>query len=93
MGEKGAPLVGANVTIPSLGISTGTYKTGAFHMKGVAPGTYALRIRAIGFSPRAEMITVGRNHGIVVSAALEVAWTCNLGSVVYAPEPTVARKP
>lgn len=48
---SGAPLVGAQVIVPELGIGTVTEPGGRFRLDGVPPGDHTLRVEHLGYRP------------------------------------------
>lgn len=69
--ETGAPLEAALIELPSLGRSAVSDATGAFHLRGLEPGRYAVVVRRLGYVARAEEIEA-RNGRV---ARLRVALT------------------
>lgn len=52
-------LEAAQVSIPSLGVSTTTDRSGAFRFEGVAPGSYEVQVRYAGLPVSAQSVTIG----------------------------------
>ena len=69
--DSGMPLAGANVTIDAINASVGTDKTGAFLIKARREGTFVLRVRAIGYAPTTQTVTISANTGLWISATLK----------------------
>ena len=85
---SGAPIAGANVLVPGSLWRTTTNDRGAYHLRGVVPGRYAVRIAVIGFesvtvpidvrADSASHVDVGLRRAIVELA--EVAITAGGGA-------------
>jgi len=56
--DRGAPLVGAQVSIEQLGKSAVSGSNGGYVIEAVAPGSHVVRVRLIGFRSRADTVTV-----------------------------------
>lgn len=56
--ESGQPLPFGVVAIPALGVERFVGERGAFALRGLAPGSYVLRVRRLGFAPRQLDVTV-----------------------------------
>ncbi len=54
----GQPLVGATVVVETLGLEAVTDGEGRFRIPKVAPGTYTIRVRYIGYSAETKTVTV-----------------------------------
>ena len=65
--DSGEPLAGAVVSIPELGITTATDQTGAAVIPNMRPGSYAVLVSSLGYSPVESQVELGDN------AALEIA--------------------
>jgi hypothetical protein len=79
--DSGVPLVGANVTIDAINASVGTDKSGAFVIKTNREGTFLVRVRAIGYTPATQTVTIGAGAGLWVNATLKadaMGMACNL---------------
>lgn len=79
--DSGVPLIGANVAIDAINASVGTDKTGAFLIKSPREGTFLLRVRAIGYAPATQTVTIAADAGLWINATLKVErWqsACNL---------------
>ena len=57
--RAGSFLEAAQVTIPSLGVSTTTDRSGAFRFEGLQPGTYEVQARYAGLPVVTQSVTVG----------------------------------
>ena len=66
----GAPIDGAVVTLAEASRSATSGRSGAFEMLGVAPGSYALSVRRLGFRPIAVRITI--RAGEIIDADMEL---------------------
>ena len=55
---RGVPVAFANVVIPGTRVGTLTDEEGEFVLKGVSPGQFMIRFRAIGSPPYAEALTL-----------------------------------
>lgn len=70
--RENKPLTGANVQIISRNVSVGTDAAGAFSIKPLPPGSYQVRVRAIGFTPRNDTIEVTATSGLRVRLPMEI---------------------
>jgi len=93
--ENGAPILGANVTIDAIYASVGTDKTGAFRIQARREGTFVMRIRAIGFKPTSDTVTIAPSAELWINATLKPdPWRSACTMVIgVAPAPPVAKKP
>ena len=80
--SRAQPLTGAQVLVPTAGLATESGADGAFIVRGVPAGTYALRVYRLGFKPR-DVAAVAVTHGsdTRVSIVLEPA-AIRLGGIV-----------
>ena len=72
--EDGVAVVGAAVRVEGSGGAVGTLGTGplgAFRFSGVAPGTYTLTVRALGFAEYASAVTVSPGQTVDLYVTLE----------------------
>lgn len=56
--SNGAPVAGASIVLDGTGLSTMTRSAGTYEIRGVAPGSYTLRARLIGYNPARAEVTV-----------------------------------
>ncbi len=75
--DRDAPLAGVAVRIPALGRGEISHADGAFHLRGLPSGTYALSLRRIGYAPveREVVVPAGDTARVTVrmrASALEV---------------------
>src|SRR5438034_8685486 len=57
----GAPLARAMVAAEGSGLSATTNDQGRYEIRGVAAGTYTLRVRLLGYVPQSVKLTVGQS--------------------------------
>ncbi len=81
--ESGAALAGSFVSVIGTATSAVTHGDGSFHLTGIAPGSYALRIRRLGYASRTIEVTVGE-EGAFVEVGLETSPIALGGLVVTA---------
>ena len=60
-------LPGVSVTIDGTGIGTATDVNGAYRLNNVAPGTYTLTAKYIGYSTISKTVTVSAGQSVTVS--------------------------
>lgn len=73
---NGMAIPGASVTLNasiSLGFFTSSNSDGEYRFEGIEPGSYNLRIAAVGFEPRDEPVYISANTTRRVDLRLEVA--------------------
>ena len=63
--STGAPVFGAEVSIPALGLRTVTDSRGVFHLSTVPVGTASLSVRRIGFTPSTISVAVSDGKSLV----------------------------
>ena len=73
-----APLKNAEVSIQSIGLTTRTDAGGAFRLGSIAPGTYILLVRSLGYAPLTNRIRFAPGDSIerdflLVRAAVPIA--------------------
>ncbi|HEX6940592.1 MAG TPA: TonB-dependent receptor [Longimicrobiales bacterium] len=68
--DVGAPLAGAQVTIPTLGRSSLTRANGDYAIEGLEAGTYTLEVRMIGFRTMTAEVTLTAGQRVVQDFAL-----------------------
>ena len=81
--ESGAALAGSFVSVIGTATSAVTHGDGSFHLTGIATGSYALRIRRLGYASRTIEVTVGE-EGAFVEVGLETSPIALGGLVVTA---------
>jgi TonB-dependent receptor len=82
---SGAVLKGALVSIPAQDVNVVSDEQGAFLIKALAPGNYALRISYVGFAPfEKEVVTVAAGKTTNVAAELKIR-SSNQDVLVTAP--------
>jgi outer membrane receptor protein involved in Fe transport len=82
---SGAVLKGALVSIPAQDVNVVSDERGAFLIKALAPGNYALRISYVGFAPfEKEVVTVAAGKTTNVAAELKIR-SSNQDVLVTAP--------
>ncbi|MGI9173781.1 MAG: carboxypeptidase-like regulatory domain-containing protein, partial [Rhodothermales bacterium] len=74
--NDGAPLAGANVVLRaegSTGIAGGaaTDLDGRYRIDGIAPGSYTLDVRFVGYQEQQQTLTLTAGETLEVDAALE----------------------
>jgi TonB-linked SusC/RagA family outer membrane protein len=69
-GEGGRALSGATVEVVGTGRRTATGPDGSFTLTGVAPGSYTLRVTALGHAPRTTAVSVTAAAPATVSVQL-----------------------
>ena len=79
------PLVGATVVVEGTRHSGTTESDGRYRMVDVAPGTYTLRVRYIGYAPGSTTVTVSEAQEATADIVLQPLPT-NLGEVVVTAE-------
>ena len=72
------PLQNAEVSIGSIGLTTRAAADGAFRLAGIAPGTYILLVRAIGYAPLTNRVNFAPGDSLerdflLVRAAVPIA--------------------
>lgn len=72
MGDKGAPLAGASVSLKPLAIGTSTNESGQFVFPNVPAGNYLLEISSVGYSKISKKITVA-NEVVSLTFKMELA--------------------
>lgn len=91
-GPGGAPLSDATVVARDVQVGgtrgTMTNEAGFYNLAGLRPGTYALEVRRIGFSPQSRQTTVQIGQNIVVNFELGTA-TTTLSAVTVTAAPAV----
>jgi len=60
--ETGEPLIGANVFIQSTGMGASADLEGRFHLRGIPPGTYSLKVSYIGYIAMTRDVTVNNDQ-------------------------------
>ena len=70
--ETEAPLAGASVSVVGIATSAVTHGDGTFHLTGIAPGSYTLRVQRLGYRSRTIEVTVGE-EGEFVEILLETS--------------------
>ncbi len=68
--ESGAPVAAALVELPALGLSALSDAAGAFHLRGLEPGTRAVRVSRLGFSLWEGEVEVSNGRVAGLRAAL-----------------------
>jgi hypothetical protein len=68
-----APVEGAVVSLIEAKRSVTTTASGAYQLLGVAPGTYTVSVRKIGFGPIDARITLQANQVVDADMELEIA--------------------
>jgi len=63
--SAGSPIEAAEVSVPDLGRHVLTKTDGTFRVEGLAPGTWAVSVRKIGFLPQSRRVLVGGSNGEV----------------------------
>src|SRR3989449_6458217 len=58
---SGAPLAGAAVAAEAAGLRATSDEQGRYEIRGVAAGTYTLRVRLLGYVPQSVKVTVGQS--------------------------------
>jgi hypothetical protein len=75
-----APVIGAEVAVPSLGLSTSTDEHGVFRLSGIAPGEQHVVVRRIGYGPMEAQLTFAAGQSVTRTVRLGHAVT--LDSVI-----------
>ncbi|HWC72501.1 MAG TPA: TonB-dependent receptor, partial [Gemmatimonadales bacterium] len=57
---QGAPLARAMVSAEGSGLSATTNDQGRYEIRGVAPGTYTMRVRLLGYLPQSARVIIGQ---------------------------------
>ncbi len=58
------PVIGAEVGVPALGLSTTTDERGVFWLSGIAPGAQKVVVRRIGYGPMEAELTFGAGQSL-----------------------------
>lgn len=91
--EGGAPV--PDVTIAARNVQVGgsrgatTNENGFYNLAGLRPGTYAIDVRRIGFSPQSRSVTVGIGQTISLDFTMSTAATTLSEVAVVATRPAV----
>jgi hypothetical protein len=91
--DSGVPLLGANITIDAINASVGTDRTGAFIIKARREGTFSLRVRAIGYAPVSQIVTISAGSGLWINATLKADRWQSACSMVVGPNGIALRAP
>lgn len=70
VGSAGRPIAGAEVRVPSSGMSTKTTEDGRFALVGIPSGRIGLEARAVGFLPVRRVVSVAAESPYVVNFRL-----------------------
>jgi TonB-dependent receptor len=70
--SSGGALVGAQITIESIGLSTVSDAKGQFFINDFEPGSYAVKVTYLGFKAFTQTVNVAAGHAASVEAKLEV---------------------
>ena len=84
-GKTQTPLVGATVVVEGTRHSATTGSDGWYRMADVAPGTYTLRVRYVGYAPGSTTVTVSEAQEAIADLVLQPLPT-RLGEVVVTAE-------
>jgi hypothetical protein len=58
LADSGVPVVGADVAIPALHLTTTTDSAGRFHFRGLKSGDHLMRFRALGFRADSSVVEI-----------------------------------
>ena len=88
--SAGGGLANATVSVEGTGLRAATGSSGEYEVRGVAPGTYTVRVRLVGFRPGAVQVTVAAGAGRYFPCAsrLKTA-TSNGPGATRPPTPTM----
>lgn len=64
--ETGTALPGATVTLVDGGNSAITHADGSFHLMGIGPGSYSLRVDRLGYASETVEVRVGAESAVVI---------------------------
>ena len=81
--DTGALLAGAYVSAIGTAASAVTHGDGSFHLTGIAPGSYALRVQRLGYASRTLEVTIG-DEGVFVPVDLVASPIALEGLIVTA---------
>jgi len=89
------PLAGAEVAIASLGVTGRAAADGAFRLGGIAPGTYMLTVRALGYEPLTNRVRFAPGDSLerdylLVRAAVPIAGVSVTGTGESVHNPKLA---
>lgn len=70
---QGAPLPGAEIVVPELGIRTATDRQGQFTLPSVPAGPITLNVDYLGFAPASRTFTIAEGQPNIVAITLERA--------------------
>ncbi|NSL86263.1 TonB-dependent receptor [Chitinophaga sp. Mgbs1] len=71
--QEGRPVNGATITLQGIGLHTVADRHGRFRVEKIAPGSYILRITAVGYATAEQQVTIAPGVSAVIAIRLQPA--------------------